>query len=108
MSVPRHLDDFDDPDYEADAEMEMMLDLVGSKCSICFTADSEVDLLSCGDQFCCQCIETYWIGKLKESAWGLFHAPLDCPVCRLPVSSNENWEQVSGIIERLIVLVGFG
>lgn len=44
-----------------DAEMSRMLDLVESKCSICFFQDSDLELPHCGDQFCLECIERYWI-----------------------------------------------
>lgn len=42
-----------------DAEMSHILDLIGGKCSICFTEESDVELMLCGDQFCFECLEQY-------------------------------------------------
>jgi hypothetical protein len=46
-------------DSAGDAELNDMLDLIGHKCSICFTADSQTELAQCGDQFCYECLEAY-------------------------------------------------
>lgn len=40
-----------------DAEMSLILDLIGGKCSICFTEESDIELMLCGDQFCFECLE---------------------------------------------------
>ena len=40
-------------------EMNDILDMIGNKCSICFTEDSTVELATCGDQFCYGCLEKY-------------------------------------------------
>ena len=54
-------------DSAGDAELNDMLDLIGHKCSICFTADSQTELAQCGDQFCYECLETYVILPYSHS-----------------------------------------
>lgn len=94
----------DDAGLAVNEEMSKMLDLIESKCSICFCQDSDLELPHCGDQFCVNCIEKYarflhltggprktinyhlfryWMGRLEGSAWGIRTVVLDCPVCRV-------------------------
>ncbi|KNC48802.1 uncharacterized protein AMSG_00582 [Thecamonas trahens ATCC 50062] len=58
-------------------------------CSICFSANCEIALPECGDQFCGGCLGKYFHAKI-ESSWGLRAQQLDCPVCHVPVD-EETW-----------------
>lgn len=61
-----------------------------TKCSICFEAETEVELTSCGDQFCVACLSRYLI-VLFAGAWGIRPLKLECPVCKTAMH-DDDWQ----------------
>ena len=81
------------PDESIEEGLDMMLEMIGHKCSICFVEDSALELPGCGDQFCIECLDHYWTVKLEDGGWGIRPVPIDCPVCRAKVDVESlGWE----------------
>lgn len=78
--------------------LEMDLEILYSKCSICFDNSLDFSIRSCRDQFCHECF-TQYIAGIVDNSWGMSGIlainqvqPITCPVCRIVIPLNE-WSQ---------------
>ena len=78
------------------SEMQML----ASKCSICFDNNYDFCLIRCQDQFCRVCFTRY-AHEIVMNAWGLGEVEIRCPVCQDSLQKNEWLSYVSDNVRSL-------